>query len=204
MRKKRFVKITIILLFLSFILLGCSENGGEKSKENKNLGNTKMIYNEKKEITWKSEGTPYTETFKLVNDKKLPFITYIPEKDWISEIEENRVVIKQKDYGLMEIVFLDSDITKQKQAEQIFLDRLKSYNNNLKKDEKSMPDWVISYYSFNNIDSNTYAILGRYNNQYFYICRFLDMEGAELFIPIEREIYNEWRWKDTNEKIELH
>jgi len=100
---------------------------------------------------------------------------------------------------------LDESID-QKNAEQVFLNRINQ--DKLIKEEKSFPSWVKLYYSLNGYDEdkyvNIYAVFGEYNNQYFYIYRYLDMEVAEEFIPIELALYKEWNWKETNESLEFH
>lgn len=173
-------------------------------KENINI-EEEIDFENRKELTWESEGVLYKEMFELVNDPSLPFVTYIPENDWTSEIKENGVIIQYEDYGKIDIVFMDESID-QKSAEQIFLNEINQ--DKLIKEEKSFPSWVKLYYSFNGYDEdkyvNIYAILGEYNNQYFFIYRYLDMEVAEIFAPIELTIYKEWIWKKTNESLEFH
>lgn len=206
------IKILSILITI-FVVIGlssCTINDNnsliENSIEKENINIEKENYFEsRKELTWESEGMIYTEMFELVDDPSLPFITYIPEKDWSSEIKENGVNIEYKNYGNIEIVFLGESID-QKSAEGIFLEIIDE--NKLIKEEKSFPSWVKLYYSLNGYDEdkyvNIYAVFGEYNNQYFYIYRYLDMEVAEEFIPIELVIYKEWNWKETNESLEFH
>ncbi len=97
---------------------------------------------------------------------------------------------------------MDTSVQDEDQAEQILLTSINE-NYTLTAEEKDLPDWALKYNSFNSIDKNVYAILGKHNNQYFYIYRFLDLEGAEIFIPIEQKIYNQWRWKDNDNQIEF-
>lgn len=210
-------KYLLLIMILPLFLSSCSMNNLFDKKEiQENSATKKQIdkndlpeeeyekFDDIKEITWKSEGVSYTETFKLVNSANVPFITYIPEDDWIFESKEKSVVLKQKKYGKIEIVFMDKGI-EEKQAIHNF-EKLIS-NANLEKSKEKFPTWVISFYSAQSKNEHNwhdiYAILGKYNSHYFYIYRDLDLEGAELFIPIEHKIYEQWRWKDTNESLSI-
>lgn len=207
MNKFRSIFIAIIVVIS---LSSCTSIYNDSSNKNSIEKETVNNYKEndfeiRKELTWESEGMQYTEMFEVVNSPNLPFVTYIPEKDWSSEMNENGVILRFKDYGNIEIVFMDESID-QKNAEDIFLNIINQ--NNLIKEDRSFPSWVKLFYSLNGYDEdkyvNVYAILGEYNNQYFYIYRYLDMEVAEIFVPIEQTIYKEWIWKNTNESLEFH
>lgn len=198
-------KFLIILIILPLVLSSCSIlNLNSQS----GFQNTKTVENKKfdqtKEISYKSEGVEYTEMFKLVDNINLPFITYIPEENWTLESHERSIALKEKTYGKIEITFMDEGI-EEKQAQYNFekvIDNLE-----LEKEKGEFAPWIIDFRAKQIKDKeawyNIYAILGKYNEQYFYIHRDLNLEGAELFVPIESKIYEEWRWKDTGEPLRL-
>jgi len=203
------------LITLSLALSSCSINDSyDKNELQNNSATVEQVsendmpkeeheeFIEKKEVSWESEGVSYKETFRLVNNPNLPFVTYIPENGWTAESKEKSVILKQGEYGKIEIVFMDKEIDG-KQASVDFEKLVKDAK--LEKEEGEFPSWVISFYtkqikveqSWNHV----YAILGKHSNQYFYIYRSLALEGAEAFIPIEHKIYEQWYWKDTKESL---
>ncbi len=187
---------------------GKSSSNNEFNSNNSTTNNeiNSKVYPETKDITWKSEGVPNKETFKLLNITSLPFISYIPTENWSVISTDNSVRINYKKYGQIEILFMKNGINQQ-EAEHEFKKLLNSHPN-LEKTDKQLPKWVISSWFLSerpnenrNDWKNIYAILGKHNNNYFYIYYYVNLDGAEVFTPIQQIIFNEWRWKDTGESL---
>lgn len=163
-----------------------------------------------KDITYESEGVQYIEAFNLLNISTLPFITYVPADDWIIEQTENDVriseIIKGKYFGHIEISFLEKGIDQQ-EAEQQFTNFLGN-DTGFEKKVKDLPEWVVSSLFLSKMPKDDkdnwhhiWAVLGKHNDQYFYIYTYVKDEGIERFWPFQQAIFSEWRWKDTNEAL---
>jgi len=224
----------IFLLLLVLILSGCyvqkkdtinkeneleqqpsisesTDNDGEVTNNEEAVNEEENIipYSEIKNLTWKSEGVPYTEPFKLIDASYLPFTTYIPEKYWTAISIDNGVVFKFKYNGQIKVIFLDEGTTQQ-DAEQYYQKVINQYPE-IYEEKNDSPSWVIlSYHMYDKTKGDVEcwkyadAILGERNNQYFIINWGMDnFEYAEEFYPAANVVFKQWRWRDTNELLEL-
>lgn len=211
----------MIITFIFFFLLGCSNDstntsqGGIKEdntfeqEEHENIESEKeFTFPLSKEMRWKSEGTIIIEKGRLVSPSDLPFITYIPEKDWTFSQHGKSIEILSK-YGNIEITFYDEGTSEQTVKDHINK-IINSYPEILTK-ETIKSEWFIDSYrlydkSQPNISEWKFGRLffGQYDHQFFYIySQLTDMSGGEIFIPIEHSIYQEWRWKTSNEALNI-
>lgn len=162
-------------------------------------------YPDAKDISVTSEGEQHSEKFTLLNESSLPFVTYIPKTDWTAEQTDSGVTITHNKDGSIKISFLKNGID-QKEAEKEFNELLGDASKYEKKED--LPKWAISScYLWQGPDktgkngSMTWAVLGLHSGQYFYIftSHSDDIEGD---LPYMQSIFNEWRWKDTNDALD--
>ncbi len=224
---KQLMGVFIFILLTGLILSGCSVqdthtanegNGSEQqssiaeSPDNVEEGTDNEEENiipssEVKDLTWKSEGVPYTEPFKLIDASHLPFTTYIPEEDWTAISIDNGVVFKFKHNGQIKVVFLDKGTTQQ-DAEQYFQKIVNQYPE-IYEEKDDTQSWVIlSYHMYDKTKGDVEywkyadAILGERNNQYLIIIWGMDnFEYAEVFYPMVKVVFKQWRWRDTDELL---
>lgn len=210
---KKYLILSAVLL-ISILLVGCTgtnsyaeapspsneteSNATEPIDETAIAETPSAVYPDTKEIMYDSEGAQYTDTFSLFNSSNLPFITYIPET-WSVEQRDNGAAIKHEGFGYIEISFLEKETGRQ-EATEIFNSSIGDASNHENREE-NMPEWAVtSLYLYGEDNSMTWAILGIHDQQYFYIITSYK-ENIEGDFPLLQAIFNEWRWKDTDEAL---
>lgn len=209
--------IFIFFLFISiFNITSCEKTNNLEpivslnTNEKENIINEKEYLDEdlkledKKDISLSIEGIEENRIFKLLDDKSLPFITYVPENCDIV-LEDNNTIISWKELSFVEILILPDTIDEIKALEKVE-SIVEKYSQAEKIEDKSS-QWNTVYYMMT-IPKNGetlksgYVWLGEHSKRLFIIYLHIDnMEFGEILIPEFKAIFQEWIWKDTREGI---
>lgn len=184
------------------------ENNHEEENINKDDDKNSFYKNlelkDTKEISVLIEDAEEKQVFKLLDNKNLPYITYVPENCNIS-FEDNKTIITWEKLAFIEILMLDDSIGEDEAFEQI-KNIIDKYSQVEKIEDKSST-WKTVY---NMIDMPKdggtlkcgYVWLGEHNNKLFIIYWHLDdMAFADIVTSQLIATFQEWIWKDTEENI---
>lgn len=211
---KKILSILVLIIFV-LSLSSCSKTedinnqidnniteGQQEQKDAKTDDNKKLDLKETKEVLITIEGMEEKEIFKLADNGKLPFITYVPE-DCKVFYNKNKVVINWRDFGFLEIEFFE-DFTDEAEIVARFEDITKEYSQvELVEDESFNKAYSVRDLKDREVIKSGNAWLREYNNGVFLVHWHLDnMEAGDGFGPRLNAIFKEWVWKDTGENLE--
>lgn len=161
-----------------------------------------------KEIEYESEGIKSTEKFVLFDFQSLPFVTYLPDKNWSAAQTDDGAVIRHGDLGFIKIVFIRKGIPPQEARKEYnkIVENI-SGSDISKFEEEEKPQWAVSSLYLwkenkeNGGGSTTWAVLGLHEKQYFCVCTHYT-DNVENDFPLLQAIFREWRWKDTKDSFD--
>lgn len=154
------------------------------------------------------EGMEQEDTYQLLNEDFLPFTTYIPS-DWEAEVIETdtatgvNLAPAEYDYGDMDIVFFHEGATEE-EAQAMFTEMADEYRETEvlpREDEAPLAEWVLESLTITDERVGTMT-LGYAEDRYFYVRSEYTPVAAEGWGPNEAVIFDEWRWKETDQPLE--